>query len=409
MKAWAYVAIGLAFTAIGYGWRDIKTGQPSNPAAWQRLAGVVDERKDSPDQVFKSGYRLIRDNYIRPVKADDLKFAGMQGLMAALGDPHTLFMPPSLAKRFSEETVGNFFGVGARLSADPMGAKAVNVFEGAPAWNAGMRPNDVIIAVNGKKVTGIPTDDIVTQVKGPENTIVNLTILRSGAAKPLEFRIKRGRITTPTVESKVLEGTKIGYLSVSNFAEPTADQFDKELNRLDAKGITGLVIDLRGNPGGLLETAADMLSRFVENKTVLTMRKRDDEEVVRTYSGAVRPWPYPVAVLIDENSASAAEIFAGVLRDYGLAKLVGTHSYGKASVQNLYPLIDRSSAKITIAKYYLPSGDFIGRKVDGDGVYVSGGLAPDILVELDFDSDPVIGELKKDNQLAKAVELLEKK
>lgn len=406
MKIAAYLGIALVFGGVGYAWRDVKAGTPINPSSWQRLAGVTDERKDSPEQVFKSAYRLIRDEYYRPVNADDLKFAGMQGLLASLGDPHTMFMPPKLASRFSEETVGNFFGVGARLGADPLGAKAVTVFEGAPAFKAGMRSNDVIIAVNGKKVAGLATDAIVSQVKGPENTYVTLTVMRSGSDKPLEFKIKRGRITTPTVESKVLEGSNVGYLSVSNFAEPTTSQFDHELDSLTAKGIKGLVIDVRGNPGGLLETAAEMLSRFVENKTVLTMKKRDDQEVVKTYSGAVREWPYKIAILMDENSASAAEIFAGVLRDYGLVTLVGTHSYGKASVQNLYPLIDKSSAKITIAKYYLPNGDFIGRKVDDDGVYVSGGLAPDVPATLDLDKDPIPGDPKTDTQLAKAIEVV---
>jgi carboxyl-terminal processing protease len=176
---------------------------------------------------------------------------------------------------------------------------------------------------------------------------------------------------------------------------------------LEKNEMHGLVIDLRDNPGGLLETATEMLSRFGENKIVVTMHERGTaKEVVRTYSGMLHEYTYPIAVLLNENSASAAEIFSGCLRDYGKARLVGDHSYGKASVQNVFQLVDGSSAKVTIAKYFLPQSGFIGRKVDDDGVYVSGGLKPDVEVPLDMDKDPRAGDPKTDNQLAKAIEVV---
>jgi carboxyl-terminal processing protease len=209
------------------------------------------------------------------------------------------------------------------------------------------------------------------------------------------------------VESKYFESSQVGYVAVAQFSEPTAQQFDRAIAKLEKHTLKGLVIDLRGNPGGLLETAAEMLSRFGENKVVVKMRERGgQEEVVRTFSGFLHDFNYPIAVLINEDSASAAEIFSGCLRDYGKAKLIGQHSYGKASVKNVFQLVDRSSAKVTIAKYFLPSSGFIGRKVDEDGVYISGGLLPDIDVPLDMDKDPQAGDPKSDNQLARAIDFL---
>ncbi len=396
--------------ALGFVWRDLKQGKMPDAGATSRLAGVRTVAKQSSEEVFRQTFSQIRHGYYRAVKPDSLKYAGIQGLMGSLGDPHTIFLPPRAAAAFSEETRGNFYGVGARLQGDTLGAAVRTVFEDGPAYAAGLRAGDVIIQVNGKKVSGQPIDDIVQQIKGKEGTLVTLVIARPKAEKPISMQIKRARIVAPSVESKYLEGSKMGYVSISNFAEPTTEQFDKELSRLDEKKITGLVIDLRSNPGGLLDTAAELMSRFVENKTVVTMRGRDGrEEIVRSYSGAVRNWPYPVAVLIDENSASASEIFAGGLQDYKKATLVGTHSYGKASVQNIYPIIDRSSAKITIAKYYLPGGEFIGRKVDDDGIFVSGGLKPDVEVELNLDGEIEFGNPAKDNQLQRAIDVLKTK
>ena len=397
----------LSCGALGFGWRDLSQGQVPDPRAAGKLLGVKSAPTASPEQTFRTAYNQIRHGYTRTVDGEDLKYAGMQGLMGSLGDPHTVFMPPRAAQQFSEQTSANFFGVGAKLAPDPLGAKAVTVFDDGPAFKSGLKKNDLIIAVDGKKVAGKVIDDIVTQIKGKEGTLVTLTVVRAGSEKPLTISIKRGRIITPTVESEYLADSQVGYMLVSQFSQPTATQFDREVARRETKPLKGLVVDLRGNPGGLLETAQEMLGRFVENKVVVKMKGRAGlEETVRTPEGERRAFSYPIVVLIDESSASAAEIFAGCLRDYGMATLVGTHSYGKASVQNVFPLIDRSSAKVTIANYYLPSGEFIGRKVDEDGVYVSGGLIPSVNVELDTTGEIEFGNPAKDNQLAKAIEIV---
>jgi len=279
----------------------------------------------------------------------------------------------------------------------------------------GLKPGDVITGVDGKSVVGWPTDDIVKLIRGEEGTSVVLTVLRTKEAESLDLSMIRRPIVVPSVESKVLEGSGVGYISVTSFcaprsvsfSEPTIDQFSKALDKMTAASVKGLVIDLRSNPGGLLNTASEMLSHFLDGQTVVTMRMREgSEQVEKTPRGRVRANMPPVAVMLDENSASASEIFAGVLREANLATLVGDHSYGKASVQNVLPLRDKSSLKITIAKYYLPSGADISRKVDADGQYISGGLKPDVEVKLNLDQSPIIGDPNSDNQLAEAVKVV---
>lgn len=408
------VSIGLSVAAcfaFGFFWRDVRAIQAPSSQSVKRLAGVrVTGPNASGEQIFRSNYQRILANAYQAVKVDDLKFAGVGGMMASLGDPHTVFLPPRAAQAFSDDTRANFFGVGARLGPDPLGAKVATVFEDGPAFAAGLREGNIITGVNGKSVGGTELEQIIDQIKGKEGTTVRLTVIQPGTKKSVELLVRRARITVPTVSHKVLKESKLGYLRVDQFSEPTTVQFDRALNRLEADGIRGLVIDLRSNPGGLLETAKDMLSRFVENKMVVKMKLRngpDQEE--RTDSGQIHEFRYPIVVLIDENSASAAEIFAGCLHDYGKATLVGVRSYGKASVQQVFPLVDNSSAKITVAKYYLPASAFIGRKVDEDGVMISGGLEPDLKAELETTKEVRIGEPEADSQLRKAIEVLKSK
>ena len=371
------------------------------------LFGVRSAGATSPEAQFQHAYNEIVTDYYKPVNKLELKYAGMEGLMSSLGDPHTMFMPPKLAEEFSDETRANFGGVGARLSPDPLGAKIVTVFGDGPAAAAGVASGDIITGVDGKSMGGKEIDDIVALIKGKEGTIVHLTLIKKDNPKPVTLAVTRARIVAPTVDFKYLDGPQIGYMQIASFSEPTADQFDKALAKLETHPMKGLVIDLRENPGGLLETAQDMLSRFFENKLVVKTVERDGrEEEVRTYPGVVHDFNYPIAVIMNEYSASAAEIFAGCLHDYGRAKLVGTHSYGKASVQQVFPLIDHADAKITIAKYYLPETPFFGRKVDQYGAYVSGGLEPDLKVDLQTNKEVVYGDPTTDNQLAAAIKLL---
>lgn len=357
---------------------------------------------DQYEQMFKK----VTKDYYKKVDARSAKYASIEGMMASLGDPHTLFMEPKVNQQFTIETQGNFQGIGARLAPDPLGARIVVVFEDSPANRAGIKANDTVVTVDGQSMAGKTTDEVASKIRGPEGTSVTLQVIRAGQATPLTIKVTRAKIVTPTVESRVLPETNVGYVLVTQFAQPTEEQFIQQVEKLEKQNIKGLVIDLRGNPGGLLKTASDMLSYFVSDKLVVTMKERDKTTQERTNSGQVRKWPYPIVCLMNEESASAAEIFAGCLRDYNKAILVGEHSYGKASVQNVFQLRDNASVKITIARYFLPTTPDISRKVDEDGTYISGGLHPDVEVKIDPDAEMAPGDLKTDPQLQKAVDVI---
>jgi carboxyl-terminal processing protease len=414
--------IGLLFVLFicGFSWRDIRQGQlPKLSTFASMIDTALAENRPSPEQEYLQNYDRIRGDYYKKVASDKQIYAGMEGLMSSLGDPHTMFMPPQVASEFSNETNGSFVGIGCRLSTNPLGAEAVSVFDNGPALKAGLKTGDVITGVNGASVVGFEIDDVVKKIRGEEGTIVKLKVLRGAKLQPVVLAVTRARVETPTVsETKVIPKTQFGYFQVASFSEPTPRQFDDELAKLEKQHINGLVIDLRDNPGGLLETAKDMLSRFVDDKSVVTVRYRDGhEETVSTDSGEVHNFKYPIVLLVNEDSASAAEIYSGVLQDYKLATLVGTHTYGKASVQNVWHVVgddDQSaSAKVTIAHYFLPRGPShdIGRKVDEEGQYISGGLKPDVEADLDPDSATkiTIGDIATDTQLQKAVEVLKQK
>jgi len=409
LKAGIFTVASLGSFSLGFGLKDIAAGEFPSSSAFRALFTGEANRQATPTQIFRDHYNRILTSYYQPIEPQRLKYAGMEGLFSSLGDPHTSFLEPKVAESFATETRGDFVGVGARLADDALGAKVMVVFRGSPADQAGLKVGDVIVRVDDKDVGGIVVDDIVTLIRGEEGTTVRLKVLRSSEPKPLVLPIVRSVVILPTAEGKLLPG-KIGYINVTSFSEPTPQQFDQALAEIYSHKPTGLIIDMRGNPGGLLEVATEILSRFVENKTVVTMKgKNGDSETVTTPGGKLLKIPYPVAVLINEESASAAEIFAGVLRDYKKATLVGEHSYGKASVQNVFTLVDMASAKVTIARYYLPSGDDISRRVDEDGTYLSGGLKPDVVVPLRIDKDTVIGEPGKDSQLTRAIELINEK
>lgn len=412
-KSIAYVIGAGACFSTGYLMPEIKSGNFSAAPLKQLVRSPKAEtEKVSATQLFQSAFTDIQKSYFRPIDAKELKYAAMEGALSSLGDPHTVFMEPKVSTEFRRETGGqnDFVGIGARLQPDPQGAKIVSVFKNTPANKSGVLPGDVIMSVDGVKAAGTEIDKLISRIRGKEGTPVKIEFLRPRTGETLIRNIVRGKVLTPTADGYMLEGKRIAYVQVFQFAETTAQQFGEVVDELDKLNPKGLIIDLRGNPGGLLEIARDMLSRFIEDKVIVVMKRRDGgEETVIALNGAKKAKSYPVMILQNEESASASEIFAGVMHDYKLATLVGDHSYGKASVQNLYALPDGGAVKVTVAKYYLPSGKDIMRTVDEDGHYLKGGLMPDVEVRINLGPNTTVGDPKTDNQLQKAIQLIEER
>lgn len=405
-KAAVLVACLAVAFLVGFFQRDLFAGRAPDPSSLGRLvnrSGPI----PSPVEVFQSNYDYILANYAREIDPIDLRNSAMSGLVASLGDPHTNFLDPQVASNFRTETEGDFVGIGARLQENTLGATVFTVFENSPASRAGVKSGDVITAVDGVSVADQNIDDIVSKVKGQDGSTVVLTVTRQGSPQPIDLKIVRRRVEIPTVEHRMIDGN-VGYLNVSSFTRPTTTQFRQALESLKADGMQGLVIDMRGNGGGILATAVEMLSVFVEDKPVVSIRGRggSQDATEKTTFGQKMNLGVPVAVLVDESSASATEIFAGVLQQYGFATIVGQHTYGKGSVQDVLPLPEGATAKITIAKYFLPDGSDISRKVDDNGEYISGGIVPDVPVEMKLDANTRMGEPGRDSQLDKALDVL---
>ncbi len=400
LKPLLFVVFMAAAFVVGFAGRDLVNGQLPRADTFGRIVPVKTHGM-TPTEHFRKNFDLILAKNMRQVDSQDLKYAAMEGAVASLGDPHTNFFNPEFNKQFTLDIKGDFVGIGARLGDDPLGAKVGVVFANTPASRAGLKVDDVITKVNGKDVRGVTVDAIVEKIKGVEGTPVELTVVRGG--KLVELRAVRAKVTIPTVSEKLVD-KDIAYVSVTGFSTQTAQQFREAMSAMLAQDPKGLIIDLRGNGGGLLNAAVEMLSLFVSDKPVVSIKSGDGHvERAKTPAGGAVSLKVPVTILVNGESASASEIFAGALRDYKKAVLVGTHTYGKASVQDLYQLSEGASLKVTIAKYFLPQTPDISRKQDEDGTYVSGGLKPDFEVELDISKDTRFGEAGKDSQLDKAI------
>ncbi len=323
----------------------------------------------------------------------------IKGYMEGLDDPYSVYYTKKEYDEFKEDTDGEYVGVGVQVSQSKETniITVVKVFDDSPAKNAGIEAKDVITKVNGEDVSEQELDAVVEKIRGVEGTDVTITVYRSSDSKDHDYTMKRRKVENPTVEYKMLDNN-IGYIAVSSFYEVTGKQFIDAVGKLNVEGMEGLIIDLRDNGGGLLDIAVEMLDFMLpEGKIVYTEDKNGN--IIDSYNSTdEQKFTKPLVLLVNEYSASASEIFAGAIKDYGIGTLVGTNTYGKGIVQRLFPLDDGSAVKVTIAKYFTPNGNDI-HKV---------GIKPDIEVEFDAkqykDSD---GE--KDNQLDAAVEEMMKK
>jgi len=323
-------------------------------------------------EIFTEVLRQIEKSYVEPQDPQELIYGAIKGMVHNL-DPHSSFMTKEEYRELMLETKGSFTGIGVEITVKDNVLTVVSPIEGTPAYKVGMKAGDKIIKIENKRTKDMSLMEAVKKIRGPKGTKVNLTIMREGEAKPLEFSITRGVIPLISVRQYFLT-PEIGYVRISNFQSKTAKDLSAALEEMEkGREIKGLVLDLRNNPGGLLSQAIEVSDLFLNSGLIVSTKGRiSSQNITATAHTDKKPRTYPIIVLINSGSASAAEIVAGALQDNKRALVLGTRSFGKGSVQTILPLSDGSGLRLTTARYYTPSGKSIQ----------SSGIVPDI--KLDF-------------------------
>ncbi len=324
-------------------------------------------------KVFTDVLSLIQKDYVEETKSKDLVNGAIKGMLETL-DPHSSFMPPNMFKEMQEETKGRFEGLGIEITLREGVLTVVSPIEDTPAFKAGILAGDQILKIDGESTKNFTLMDSVKRLRGPRGTKVTITIMREGFTKPKEFTLVRDVIPVRSVRHELLE-KNYGYIRLSQFQEKTDGEFEKAAKALEeeSKGsLKGLVLDLRNNPGGLLDQAVKISDRFIDSGLIVSVEGRKEDQKLKFYAhpdGSLAR--YPLVVLVNGGSASGAEIVAGAIQDHGRGILVGTQTFGKGSVQTIIPLKDGSGLRLTTARYYTPNGRSIQAK----------GIVPDIVVK----------------------------
>lgn len=338
--------------------------------------------------------------YIDPSKINyqSMAYGAVRGMIATLDDPYTSFMNPQESEAFNDVLSGDLEGIGAELAERDGHLVVVAPLKGSPAEKAGLMPADILYKIDAESTANLTLTEAVSKIRGKPGTKVVLTIIRGDETKPLDIAIERQAIKVPSVELKMLDGN-YAHIIVSQFGSETTKEFGKVVNQLLIKKPKGVIVDLRNNGGGYLSAATELGSEFIGNGIITIIKKRLSDgswnEEVQRATGNARLETIPLVVLVNEGSASASEIFAGAMHDHARAKLVGTKTFGKGTVQDLISLSDGSTLRITTAQWLTPNGVNI-HKV---------GIMPDVVIELDPAKKEKDGKLK-DLQLDKAVEVL---
>ena len=346
---------------------------------WLGNRRVAHADADAGFDVLWNVRAILERSFIGEIpSAQQQAYGAAHGLVAAFDDPYTVFVEPAPREMERDELAGHFGGIGAYMTRNEAGDLILTVIPDRPAAKAGVQDGDVLLEVDGKSVTReMKVDEVVALVRGNINTKVALTLRRSGRAEPLAIAVVRERIETPSVEGRVLDKDKhIGYARISLFGQRTSQELQDALGELASQGVDKLVLDLRGNGGGLVDAAIDIDSQFIKNGQVLREVKRGGQErfyPTKNVTGPAQAWE--LAVLVDGGTASASEIVAGSLRDQKRAVLIGEKTYGKGSVQEVHELADGSSLHVTIARWLTPDRVQIDKT----------GLVPDIVVAISED------------------------
>lgn len=335
----------------------------------------------------------INNYYLGEVSKEDLEEGLYRGIVEATGDPYSAYYSVEELEELKESTTGIYYGIGAYIGmdTDTQYCKITGVIPGAPAEAAGLKAEDLIVKVDGQDALGITTTEIVELIKGEEDTDVVLTIYRTGEPDYLEITVTRKRVEAPTVNYEMMDGN-IAYIQITQFEEVTSGQFEDKLIQAKEEGMQGLIIDLRGNPGGTLSSVVKISRMLLPEGLVVYMEDKNGEREEYSCDGK-HELDVPLVVLVNENSASAAEILAGAVKDYEMGTIVGTKTFGKGIVQKVFGITDGSGVKLTISHYYTPKGNDIHEV----------GIEPDEEVELDVESYVKDGS---DNQLDRAKEIL---
>ncbi len=349
-------------------------------------------------KVFSEIISLLESSYVEPIDSEELIDGAIRGMLKSL-DPHTTYLNPKSYKEMRVETSGKFGGLGIEISMREGMLTVVSPIEDTPAYRAGVIAGDKIIQIEEEPTLDMTLADAVNLLRGKPGEPINITIFREGFKEPKEFTIVRDIIKVRSVKHKIYN-EEIGYVKIRSFSKNTGSDLDKALETIAEKGVNRLVLDLRNNPGGLLNQAVEVADRFLdsENLIVYTNGRNEDQNMRFTTRNQSKKYNFPMVILVNGGSASASEIVSGALQDLGRAIVLGTQTFGKGSVQTIIPLSDGSALRLTTARYYTPSGRVIQEN----------GIEPDILVEqpivrVDEDDDGNKDKVKEESETKKKI------
>jgi carboxyl-terminal processing protease len=356
-------------------------------ASNRQVSAITDDLYEDL-RVLTDVFTHLQKDYVEETENRTLIHGAIKGMLDTL-DPHSAFMPPEVYREMQMETKGKFEGLGIVIEKKQGLLTVISPIEDTPAFRAGIQPGDLIIKIDGEPTKDISLNEAAMKMRGPRGTNVTITITREGFAKPKDITIVRDIIPLRSVKHEILE-KEIGYIRISQFNEETAPDFEKALQKLNALSkapLKGLIVDLRNNPGGLLDQAVKVADTFIASGVIVSIEGRNKEqrmEFAAHKQGSLED--YPLVVLVNGGSASGSEILAGALQDHGRALILGTQTFGKGSVQTIFPLRDGSGLKLTTARYFTPSGRSIQAM----------GITPSIIVPYSETPEP---ELKEQPQL----------
>lgn len=355
--------------------------------------------KDEVVEKIDEIYSYMNIYYYGDFEKEDIYNSLYSGVLESLEDPYSVYYTPEEYKDMQVSTSGTYYGIGAGVSQNlnTMEVTITKVYRGTPSEEAGLKNGDIVISVEGIDATSVEVSELVQHIRGEEGTTVHMVIFRPSTGETLEFDVERRHVVLPSIEGEMLEDG-IGYIQITEFQDQTDEQFGEMVKQLQSQGAKGLIIDVRANPGGLLTSVVNLLDQILPKGLLVYVQdkygNRDD------YTSDAMCIDLPIVVLTDESSASASEIFAGALKDYEYATLVGKTTYGKGIVQNIIRLSNGDAMKITTAKYFTPKGNDI-HKI---------GVVPDVEVDYEYSGpENEVYDKQYDSQFLKAVEIMKEK